>query len=120
MTTVNTIYSYSKCGTCRKALKWLEKKEIKYELIDIIENPPGKEIIEQAFNHLGTSKPFFNTSGKSYRALGAKNVLAMSREEQIKALASDGKLIKRPLLITSNEEILIGFKEKEWEEILIQ
>ncbi len=114
MATLNLVYSYSRCSTCRKALTWLEDNEIPYETLDIVETPPSTEQLTMALNQLGAIKNLFNTSGKSYRELGAETVKAMNETEAIQALALDGKLIKRPFLIDSNKKILVGFKLDEW------
>ena len=68
------IYSYSGCGSCKKALKWLDSNKLTYELIDIISTPPKKELIIEAINQFGSRKPLFNTSGASYRKLGSSFV----------------------------------------------
>ncbi len=117
MTQILKIYSYSKCGTCRKALKWLEEQKIEYQLIDIIESPPSKEIILKAVEKLGGVKPLLNTSGKSYRAIGASSIKKLSQNNIIQLLISDPKLLKRPFLINNEGNILVGFKQKDWEEI---
>lgn len=111
-----TVYQYPKCGTCRKALKWLDENNVAYESIHIVENPPSKselkQIIEQS--ELPTKK-FFNTSGKKYRELGLKDKLGdMSEDEKIELLASDGMLIKRPL-VTDGKKTTVGFKEETFE-----
>tara|TARA_Y100001968_G_scaffold333927_1_gene401249 strand:+ start:26822 stop:27178 length:357 start_codon:yes stop_codon:yes gene_type:complete len=113
------VYSYNKCSTCRKALKWLKEKGITFQLIDITINPPSKDEIRNAIGEDGVTKFLFNTSGKSYRALGASVVKAMNTEQAICALASDGKLIKRPFIVTDNQDILIGFKEDEWIKVFL-
>ena len=113
------VYSYSKCSTCRKALKWLENNSINYEVIDIINEPPSREIISEAISQVGTSKKLFNTSGLSYRNLGAKAVNSMTEEEKLNHLIKDGRLIKRPLLISSKGGILVGFKMEEWVDLLL-
>ncbi len=113
------LYSYSACGTCKKAIKWLCDKQIDYQLIDITITPPSKEKITDAINQLGSRKALFNTSGLSYRKLGAKNVQSMSDQQVIEALATDGKLIKRPFLISAQGHILVGFKQEVWEEVLL-
>ena len=113
-----TIYSYSACGTCKKALKWMDENDLKYDLIDIITKPPTRQLLEKAISQYGTKKPLFNTSGVSYRKLGASKVKAMSDEEGVDILTMDSKLIKRPFLITNKEIILIGFKKDLWEEVL--
>ena len=119
MTSKIQIYSYASCSTCRKALKWLSEKKISYALIDIVESPPGKEILRNALDQLGNRKFLFNTSGVSYRALGAEVVKSMSDEDALEALASDGKLIKRPFVISNTGKILVGFKQEAWDESLI-
>ena len=116
------LFSYPKCGTCRKALQWLDQQGFSVskgtlELIDITLEPPALEDLQLAFNSLG-SKRLFNTSGQSYRALGAAAVAALSDEEALAALAADGKLIKRPFAITDTGTALVGFKPEEWQAAL--
>ncbi len=113
------IYSYAKCGTCKKALAWLNQNDIEYELIDIINSPPSKEEINIAINKLGSVKYLLNTSGKSYRQIGASAIKAMKKEEIIKLLNSDSKIIKRPFVINSYSEVLIGFNELKWESFFL-
>jgi len=115
------VYCYSKCTTCKKALKWLDDNNVKYELIDIKENNPDEATIKKYYEKSGLAlKKFFNTSGMIYRDLGlSKKLPDMSEEEQIKLLASDGMLVKRPLLVSGNL-ILTGFKESEWKENLLK
>ncbi|MBQ2974254.1 MAG: arsenate reductase family protein [Clostridia bacterium] len=111
---------YPKCTTCRKAQKWLDENHINYELRDIkFENPSIDEL--QVFYNLSGQplKKLFNTSGLLYKSMDLKNKLPeMSEEEMLSLLSSDGMLVKRPLLV-SDEFVLIGFKEKEWEEKLL-
>ena len=116
------LFSYSKCGTCRKALQWLDQQGFSVgngnlELIDITLDPPGLDDLRLAFNILGR-KRLFNTSGQSYRALGATAVAALSDDEALAALAADGKLIKRPFAITESGTALVGFKPEEWQAAL--
>ena len=113
------IYSYSTCTTCKKALKWLSENQIEYQLIDIVQDPPPKEIFVEAIKQLGSRKKLFNTSGLSYRSLGSSVVKSMNDEEVINALVSDAKLIKRPFVSLPNDSYLIGFKEDKWAEELI-
>ena len=113
------IYSYSRCTTCKKALKWLDDNQIEYQLIDIVQDPPKKEILIDAIKQLGNRKKIFNTSGLSYRNLGSKVVQAMSDEEAINALLLDGKLIKRPFLINQEGIVLAGFKPDVWASCLL-
>ncbi|KAB8131775.1 arsenate reductase family protein [Gracilibacillus oryzae] len=106
-------YWYPKCSTCRKAKKWLDENNITYEAIDIVESPPSKEqmavIIEKSDHPINK---FFNTSGKKYRELGLKDKLTdASEEDKLDYLASDGMLIKRPLVVGENQAT-IGFKEE--------
>lgn len=109
---------YPKCSTCRRAKKWLEDNHIRYEDRHIVEETPtGEELAVWILRSGLDSRRFFNTSGMRYRELGLKDKLPdMSEQERIKLLASDGMLIKRPLLI-GEDMILIGFKEDEWEQI---
>lgn len=113
------VYCYAKCTTCKKALKWLDEQGKAYELIDIKENNPAKEELRDAWQKSGLPlKRFFNTSGLLYRDMGLKDKLAsMSEDEQLELLASDGMLVKRPLLITE-DTVLTGFKQAEWEQKL--
>ena len=109
---------YPRCTTCKKAQKWLDENGIKYEAIHIVEETPTKEELKSYWEKSGLPlKKFFNTSGQKYRSLGLKDKLgAMSEEEQLKLLASDGMLIKRPI-ITNGEKVTLGFKEEEFEKV---
>ena len=109
------IYCYSKCSTCKKALKWLDEKGISYESIDIKENHPNEETLRAYYKQSGLPlKKFFNTSGMIYREMKLTDKLpSMSEEEQLKLLASDGMLVKRPLLVT-DDKVLTGFREADW------
>lgn len=111
------LYSYSACSTCRKALAWLKERGQDVEVIDIAQQPPTRAELGLAFEQLGR-KRLFNTSGQSYRALGSAAVAAMSDEQALAALAADGKLIKRPVLITGDQRVLTGFKSDEWQALL--
>jgi arsenate reductase len=111
------LYSYSRCSTCRKALTWLGSRGLVAEVIDITEQPPSLGELGQALAQLGRQR-LFNTSGQSYRALGAAAVQALDDRAALEALAADGKLIKRPFLITDDGRIVTGFKEPEWLELL--
>lgn len=110
---------YPKCTTCQKAKKWLDDKAIQYELRDIKLNNPTYEELCDWYNKSGLPiKKFFNTSGLLYKALDLKNKLPeMSEDEMLRLLATDGMLVKRPLLI-GDDFVLVGFKEKEWQEKL--
>lgn len=110
---------YPKCTTCQKAKKWLDDNGIEHELRDIKEDKPNLEELTLWYKTSGLPlKKFFNTSGLLYKSMELKDKLsAMSEEEQLKLLATDGMLVKRPLLI-GKEFVLVGFKEKEWSERL--
>ena len=110
---------YPKCSTCQKARAWLDGRGIPYETRDIKEDRPTLEELREWTARSGLPlKKFFNTSGMLYRDLGLKDKLpAMSEEEQLALLASDGMLVKRPLLVT-DRAVLPGFREKEWEAAL--
>lgn len=110
---------YPKCTTCKKAKKWLVEQNIAFDDRNIKEENPSKEELQEWYKISGQPlKKFFNTSGMIYRDLGLKDKLqSMSEEEQLELLASDGMLVKRPLAI-GEDFVLIGFKEKEWEERL--
>ena len=108
-----TVYQYSKCSTCRKALAWLEKKGIPFERVDIVTRPPSRATLQKVARVVGL-KRMFNTSGESYRSGNFKQRLAtMSEDEALSALAADGKLIKRPL-VQADGIALVGFVETEW------
>ncbi|WP_414153452.1 arsenate reductase family protein [Prochlorococcus sp. MIT 1300] len=113
------VYSYSRCSTCRRAIAWLKENGVAHEIVDIVDQPPGKDQLLIAKNQLLNRKKLFNTSGISYRELGASVVNAMSDDEAIEALASDGKLVKRPFLITKDNKVLVGFKQEEWTNLLL-
>ena len=107
---------YPKCTTCQKAKKYLDARGIGYDLRDIKLENPTREELAAWYERSGLElRRFFNTSGQQYRALALKDRLpAMSGEEMLNLLASDGMLVKRPLLIMA-DRVLVGFKEKEWE-----
>lgn len=110
---------YPKCTTCKKAEKWLDSREISYEVRDIKTENPSKEELTEWYRRSGLPlKRFFNTSGNLYKELKLKDKLPqMSEEEQLELLSTDGMLVKRPIVITE-DTVLTGFKEKEWEEKL--
>lgn len=113
-----TFYGYPKCGTCRKAQKWLAAHNISIEYINITEQPPTKEqIIELQQKSEFPLKKFFNTSGKKYRELGLKDkVKTASEEKMLDWLASDGMLLKRPI-VTDGKRVTIGFTEDRFAEV---
>ncbi len=110
MTSSIKIYSYPTCSTCRKAIAWLKDKGLNYELIDISIIPPTKDLLGMALRKFKNKKMLFNTSGKSYRLIGAKVVNNMTDEEALEALEKDGKLIKRPFIVIDESDIILGFK----------
>ena len=114
-----SVYSYSGCTTCKKALKWLEDNKINFSIKDIVQTPPTKDMLVKAIEQLGSRKDLFNTNGLSYRNLGAKVVQAMNNAEALEALLLDGKLIRRPFLISQEGKILVGFKPDIWTKILL-
>ena len=112
---------YPKCSTCKKAKKWLEEHQIEFQDRDITKETPTKEELR---NYLKISqypiKKFFNTSGKLYKEFSLKEKLdAMSEEEKLELLGQHGMLIKRPLVV-ADSFILVGFREKEWNELLCE
>lgn len=108
---------YRKCSTCLKALKWLEEHNVEFEERAIVaENPTYEELKEWHQRSGMPLKKFFNTSGLLYKDLGLKDKLpTMSEEEQLRLLATNGMLVKRPLVV-GEDFVLTGFREKEWEE----
>lgn len=110
---------YPKCTTCKRANEWLNIHKIAYDLRDIkTENPTYQELKEWHKKSGLPLKKFFNTSGLVYKSLGLKDKLAeMSEDEQLKLLAKDGMLVKRPIIVT-DKTVLVGFKEAEWEKTL--
>ena len=109
------VYCYSRCTTCRKALKWLEEKGIEHTVTDIKADHPDEAALRKYYAMSGLPlKRFWNTSGIPYRELGlAKKLPDMSEEEQLALLATDGMLVKRPLVVGA-DFVLTGFKEEEW------
>ena len=107
---------YPKCTTCQKAKKWLDDNQIAYELRDIKLDKPSLAELTEWYQKSGLPlKKFFNTSGLLYKSLDLKNKLpTMTEEEMLKLLATDGMLVKRPLLV-GDDFVLVGFKEAEWQ-----
>ncbi len=108
---------YPKCTTCQKAKKWLDACNIAYTDRHIVENNPTYEELKEWYQRSGLPlKKFFNTSGLLYKEMNLKDKLStMSEEEQLRLLASNGMLVKRPLIV-DGEMVLTGFKETEWKE----
>ena len=113
------VYCYSKCSTCKKALKWLEDNKIDYTVIDIKVDNPDEKALRELHKKSGLPlKRFFNTSGQLYREMElSKKLPDMSEDEMYKILASDGMLVKRPLLVT-DKTVIPGFREELWKEAL--
>ena len=116
--TMNVFVCYPKCTTCQKAKKWLDDNKIEYQLRDIKEDNPSFEELTDWYKMSGLPlKKFFNTSGLLYKSMELKDKLpTMSEEEQLKILATDGMLVKRPLVI-GEDFVLVGFKENEWTDL---
>lgn len=110
---------YPRCGTCKKAQKWLDEKGTPYTYRDIKEDNPSYDELKGWYEQSGLDiKRFFNTSGQLYKSMQLKDKLpAMSAEEKLRLLATDGMLVKRPILI-GDDYVLVGFKENEWVEKL--
>ena len=109
------VYCYSKCTTCKKALKWLDENNIEYGAVDIKSKHPDEEALRKYYAMSSLPlKRFFNTSGIPYREMGlSKKLPNMSEDEQLALLATDGMLVKRPLVV-GDDFVLTGFKEEEW------
>ena len=110
------VFHYPKCSTCRQALKWLEEQGIEHTRVDIVEHPPSKAKLERALKLTGGElRKLFNTSGQSYRGGDWKTRLpTITQADALAALAADGKLIKRPLLL-ADDFALIGFDAAQWQ-----
>ncbi|MCH8156467.1 MAG: Spx/MgsR family RNA polymerase-binding regulatory protein [Nitrospinae bacterium] len=110
------LYSYNKCGTCRKAKKFLDACKVSYDEIDITETPPTKTILKQAIKLKGIRK-LFNTSGEQYKKLKIKDKIGTMTEAQaITLLSGNGKLVKRPVAVDGSR-ITVGFDENEFKEV---
>ena len=111
---------YRKCSTCLKALKWLEGNQVEFEERPIVEENPTYEELKEWYGKSGLPlKKFFNTSGLLYKEMNLKEKLpAMSEEEQLKLLSTNGKLVKRPLVV-GDDFVLTGFKEAQWAEKML-
>ncbi|HLQ39636.1 MAG TPA: arsenate reductase family protein [Tetragenococcus sp.] len=112
-----TLYWYPRCGTCKKAKKWLDGHDVKFELVDMIKEVPSAQQLEKWIEESQLPiRRFFNTSGQKYRALGLKNqVDGFTLKEACQLLTTDGMLIKRPILVKEDHFIAIGFKENIYE-----
>ena len=111
---------YPKCSTCQKAKKWLVENQVEFEERHIVEDNPSKEELKAWYEKSGLPlKRFFNTSGNIYKEMSLKDKLpSMSEDEQLALLATDGMLVKRPLVV-GDGFVLTGFKEAEWKEKLL-
>lgn len=116
-----TVYYYPACNTCKKAIKWLNENAIEVTLKHIVEETPSKETLEEVFHKSGlTLNKLFNTSGKKYRELKMKEQMkTIAEEDAFDFLASEGMLIKRPILL-GDDLALVGFKEADWKEKLLK
>ena len=114
------VYQYPNCSTCRKAVKWLDAQGVDYRSVDIVAQPPSKTTLATALKLAGVElRKLFNTSGQSYRQGGWKDKLPnISTPDALAALAADGKLIKRPLVV-GEHVTLIGFRPEEWAQELL-
>ena len=112
---------YPPCSTCKKAQKWLDDHGVDYTARHIKEENPSYEELKQWYGISGLPlKKFFNTSGLLYKSLQMKEKLpTMTEDEQLRLLATDGMLVKRPVIVTEDGRVLTGFKEKEWEAALL-
>ena len=107
-------YSYLKCSTCRKAARWLESQNLKFELHDIVKEPPLVDYLNLAFDQYSDDKKgIFNTRGKAFKSINL-DIYSLLREEIIQLLLSDGKLIKRPFLVYEEKKVILGFNEIEY------
>jgi arsenate reductase len=114
-----TVYQYPKCSTCRKAMKWLDARGVKYRANDLVAEPIALNVLRELHERSGLPlRRFFNSSGESYRKGNFGTRLAqMSDAEQLRALAADGKLVKRPI-IDAGKTVLVGFDEDAYERAL--
>ena len=114
------LYGYTKCSTVKKAKKWLVDNGIEFEDIDMVQNTPSREELEEMYRRSGLDiKKFFNTSGVKYRELKLKDVVKVEPEDKLlDVLVTDGMLIKRPILDTG-KDVLVGFKEAAWTKVLL-
>jgi len=107
-------YTYLKCSTCRRASKWLESKDLKFQLIDIVKEPPLVDYLNLALKQYSDDKKrIFNTRGKAFKTLNL-DIYGLSREAIIELLLRDGKLVKRPFLIYEGKKVILGFNEIEY------
>ena len=116
------VYEYKNCSTCKKAIQFLEKKDVEFETVPIVDQPPTVSELKTMLTHLkeqgGSIKNLFNTSGEQYRALGISEKLkdGMSEKEALELLSKNGKLVKRPFVLLAHNGV-VGFKEDVWKKI---
>lgn len=112
------VYQYERCGTCRKAVRWLKEHGHDLTLVSIIEEPPSAEELADLIDKSGLdARKFFNTSGQAYKESGLKDKIPdMSREDMIRLLAGNGRLIKRPI-VTDGKDVTVGFREDQFEAV---
>ena len=112
------IYAYKNCSSCQKALKYLDQRQIPYQLLPIVEQPPGLAELQQMLPHVESFRNLFNTSGTLYRELKIADRLkaGMNQQEALQLLAAHGKLIKRPFLLGDNVGT-VGFQPQKWDEL---
>ena len=113
------LFSYSSCSTCNRAIKWLKNNDIPFELIDLLQSPPSKELLISASELYGDRKYLLNTNGVTYRSIGSDVVKKMTDNEFFEKLSAEPRLIKRPFLCKSSKCYLVGFKEEKWAENLL-
>jgi arsenate reductase len=118
-----TVHHYPGCSTCKKSIAWLRQRGVSFQATDLVETPPSQAELKRLWGASGRPlSAFFNTSGVSYREGNFKERLpALSDDEKLAALAADGKLIKRPLLVREGGPrlaVAVGFREDEWEALL--
>ncbi len=113
------LFSYSSCTTCRRAQNWLKSNDIVFELIDILNTPPSKEMLFMASDSYGDRKYLLNTRGVVYRSIGQEVVKKMSDKDFYEKLFKEPRLIKRPFLYVNDNCFLLGFKEEKWTEKLL-
>lgn len=117
------VYEYSKCSTCQKALRFLDQNKVKYTKLPIVEQPPSPAELKKMLGYLkaagGSFKNLFNTSGVQYRELGLSEKIksGMTEHDALELLSKNGKLIKRPFILTSNSGT-VGFKEDVWKKLI--
>jgi arsenate reductase (glutaredoxin) len=112
-----TFYGYAKCGTCRKAMGWLDVRRVGYDAVDITDQPPPASLLRKVLKQgRYTLRDLFNKSGELYRSMNMKDRLpTMSQDEAVKLLSEQGKLVKRPI-VTDGERVTVGFDEAAYEE----